>query len=95
MPPADNTLLPQPQPQPQTATLAPLLVLPLPVLVRFGRLMRAEGWEVDLQRMCVDDGYALDCLAAGHCSSDARLRDAAVGLFAAFHRNTGQPEAVH
>ena len=87
MPQADNTPLP--------STLAPLVVMPLPVLVRFRRLMRAEGWEVDLQRMCVDDGYALECLAAGHCSSDARLRDAAVGLFAAFHRNTGLPDAVH
>ena len=91
MPQADNT----PPRQPLPPTLAPLVVMPLPVLVRFRRLMRAEGWEVDLQRMCVDDGYALECLAAGHCSSDARLRDAAVGLFAAFHRNTAAPAAVH
>ena len=28
--------------------LAPLLVMPLPELVRFRRLMRTEGWEVDL-----------------------------------------------
>ncbi len=87
--------MPQPDHTAAALPLAPILVMPLPALVRFRRLMRAEGWEVDLQRMCVDDGYALECLAAGHCSSDARLRDAAVGLFAAIHRNTAAPAAVH
>lgn len=74
--------------------LAPVLVMPLPALVRFRRLMRSEGWEVDLQRMCVDDAYAFECLAAGHCSIDDQLRHAAVGLFASYHRNTAAP-AVH
>ena len=44
--------------------------------------------------MCIDDTYAFECLAAGHCSTDAQLRHAAVGLFAAYHRNPPSP-AVH
>ena len=44
--------------------------------------------------MCVDDAYAFECLAAGHCSTDDQLRRAAVGLFASYHRNTAPP-AVH
>lgn len=86
--------MPQPDHTAAALPLAPILVMPLPVLVRFRRLMRAEGWEVDLQRMCIDDTYAFECLAAGHCSTDAQLRHAAVGLFAAYHRNTPSP-AVH
>ena len=86
--------MPQPDHTAAALPLAPILVMPLPVLVRFRRLMRAEGWEVDLQRMCTDDTYAFECLAAGHCSTDAQLRHAAVGLFAAYHRNTPSP-AVH
>ena len=77
------------------STLAPVLVMPLPALVRFRRLMRTEGWEVDLQRMCIDDGYAFECLAAGHCSTDEQLRRAAVSLFAAYQRNTTPPSSVH
>ena len=79
---------------PVAPRLATVLVMPLPALVRFRRLMRTEGWEVDLQRMCIDDAYAFECLAAGHCSTDDQLRRAAVGLFAAYHRNTAAP-AVH
>jgi hypothetical protein len=86
--------MPQPDHSAAALPLAPILVMPLPALVRFRRLMRAEGWEVDLQRMCIDDTYAFECLAAGHCSTDAQLRHAAVGLFAAYHRNTPSP-AVH
>jgi hypothetical protein len=86
--------MPQPDHTAAALPLAPILVMPLPALVRFRRLMRAEGWEVDLQRMCIDDAYAFECLAAGHCSTDAQLRHAAVGLFAAYHRNTPSP-AVH
>lgn len=86
--------MPQPDNTAAALPLAPILVMPLPALVRFRRLMRAEGWEVDLQRMCIDDTYAFECLAAGHCSTDAQLRHAAVGLFAAYHRNTPSP-AVH
>jgi hypothetical protein len=86
--------MPQPDHTAAALPLAPILVMPLPALVRFRRLMRAEGWEVDLQRMCIDDTYAFECLAAGHCSTDAQLRHAAVGLFAAYHRNTPSP-AVH
>lgn len=86
--------MPQPDNTAAALPLAPILVMPLPALVRFRRLMRAEGWEVDLQRMCTDDTYAFECLAAGHCSTSAQLRHAAVGLFAAYHRNTPSP-AVH
>ena len=87
-----------PDSAPAAPTRAPVLVMPLPALVRFRRLMRAEGWEVDLQRMCVDDAYAFDCLATGHCSTDDQLRRAAVGLFASYHRNTDRntpPPSVH
>ncbi len=80
---------------PAAATASgPVLVMPLPALAHFQRLMQAEGWAVDLQRMCVDDSYALQRLAAGHCSSDAQLRQAAVGLFAAYQRNAAPP-ALH
>ena len=68
--------------------------MPLPALARFQHLMLAEGRAVDLQRMCVDDTYAFQCLATGHCSGDARLRQAALGLFAAYHRNAEAP-ALH
>jgi len=79
---------------PATPHTAPVLVMPLPVLARFRQLMLSEGWEVDLQRLCVDDAYAFQCLATGHCSSDPVLRHTAVRLFAAFRRNTAPP-ALH
>lgn len=91
MAPADNAL---PKP-PATPSCAPLWVMPLPALVSFQRLMQYEGQDVDLQRMCIDDDYAYECLVAGHCSSDDQLRRAAVGLFAAYHRNTTSPANMH
>jgi hypothetical protein len=74
---------------------APVLVMPLPTLAHFQRLMRAEGMVVDLQRMCVDDHYAFECLATGHCSSSALLRQTTVRLFAAYHRNASAQAALH
>ncbi len=69
--------------------------MPLPALVSFQRLMQDEGLEVDLQRMCVDDAYAFECLVAAHCSSHDQLRNAALGLFAAYQRNTPSPASLH
>jgi len=87
---------PDPQPDPPTASTpaATVLLMPIPALARFRHLMRAEGWDVDLQRMCVDDSYAFECLATGHCSGDARLRETALALFGAYHRNAAEP-ALH
>jgi len=78
----------------EPAPAAPLSVLPLGVLARFRRLMDAEGWDVNLQRMCVDTDYAYRCLALAHTSSDERLRQAALGLFDAYDRNARSP-ALH
>lgn len=79
---------------PDPAAAAPLSVLPLGVLARFHRLMHNEGWDVNLQRMCVDTDYAYRCLALAHTSSDERLRRAALGLFDAYDRNA-TPLAWH
>jgi hypothetical protein len=46
---------------------------------------------VDLARMCVDPGYACDRLATAHTSSDERLREAALGLFGTYARNSALP----
>jgi hypothetical protein len=70
---------------------APVLPLPVTPLARFKRLMHYEGWEVDLQRMCVDSRYAQHCLATAHTSSDEDLRRAAMSLFEAYQRNTPSP----
>ena len=80
--------------QPGGVRAAPVSPLPIIAMASFRRLMAYEGRNVDLARMCVDRQYAFECLAAGHCSTDAQLRHAAVGLFAAYHRNTPSP-AVH
>jgi hypothetical protein len=70
---------------------APVLAMPIMAMARFRRLMNDEGWEVDLPRMCVDTAYAYQCLATAHTSSDLRLRQAALGLFEAYDRNTAAP----
>ena len=70
---------------------SPVVAMPIIAMARFRRLMLAEGWEVDLPRMCIDTAYAYDCLATAHTSSDERLRQAAVGLFEAYDRNTTRP----
>ena len=59
-----------------------------PALLRLRRLMQAEGWTVDVQRMCLDTDYAYDRLATAHTSSDARLRATALALFEAYGRNS-------
>lgn len=56
-------------------------------LLKLRRLMRAEGHDVDVQRMCLDAGYAADQLAAAHTSSDAQLRATALALFEQYGRN--------
>lgn len=69
----------------------PAAVLPLPVhqLARFCRLMKYEGWAVDLPRLCIDTDYAHACMATAHTSGDERLRQAALALFEAYDRNAG------
>ncbi len=85
--PAVTTIIPTPtKPAP-----APVLVMPIMAMARFRRLMHYEGWDVDLPRMCVDTAYAYQCLATAHTSSDERLRQAALGLFTAYDRNTALP----
>lgn len=64
-------------------------VLPLPIIqmASFRRQMEREGFVVDLARMCVDTAYACERLALAHTSSNERLRQAALTLFAAYDRN--------
>jgi len=72
-------------------------VLPLPIIqmASFRRWMEREGHEVDLARMCIDSAYACECLALAHTSSDERLRQAALALFAAYDRNCMGVGTVH
>ena len=67
---------------------APVLPLPIIQMASFRRRMQREGFDVDLARMCIDSAYACECLALAHTSSDERLRQAALDLFAAYDRNT-------
>ena len=57
-----------------SAQPAAVLALPILPLARFRRLMKYEGHDVDLARMCIDADYAYRCLAAAHTSNDERLR---------------------
>lgn len=69
-------------------SFAPVLPLPIIQMASFRRQMEREGFEVDLARMCIDNAYACECLALAHASSDERLRQAALALFAAYDRNS-------
>lgn len=60
--------------------------LPADALACLRRLMRHEGQEIDLQRLCADRAYAQQCLAAAHTSGDERLRRVALRLFDALER---------
>ena len=71
--------------------LAPVLALPLALMARFKRLMKYEGWGIDVPRMFTDSAYAHGCLATAHTSSDERLRRTALSLFEAYGRNTSEP----
>jgi hypothetical protein len=75
-------------------SFAPVLPLPIIQMAQFRRQMQREGWHVDLARMCVDTGYACECLALAHTSSDERLRRAALTLFAAYDRNAAAATVV-
>lgn len=79
------------QASPQPALAAPVAVLPSLALLQLRRLMRAEGWDVDVPRMCLDTAYAHDCLATAHTSSNARLRQTALALFETYGRNSAAP----
>ena len=72
---------------PGAACAAPVTPLPIIAMASFRRLMAYEGRSVDLARMCVDRQYAFDCLADAHSSSNERLRQAALALFATYDRN--------
>ncbi len=76
---------------------APAAVLAMPILAmaRFRRLMKNEGHDVDLPRMCIDTDYAYRCLAAAHTSSDERLRRAALDLFETYQRNAAVAPVLH
>ena len=91
----DPHVSPQPGPQGQQAapSAAPVAVAVLPslALLQLRRLMRAEGWDVDVPRMCLDTAYAHHCLATAHTSSSARLRATALALFETYGRNSAPP----
>ncbi len=84
-----------PQSAPQAGTppglSAQVAVLPSLALLQLRRLMRAEGWDVDVSRMCLDTAYAHHCLATAHTSSNARLRQTALALFETYGRNSTPP----
>jgi hypothetical protein len=75
----------------QPGPAAPVAVLPSLALLQLRRLMRAEGWDLDVPRMCLDTAYAHHCLATAHTSSDARLRQVALALFETYGRNSTPP----
>ena len=71
------------EPAPLHAVVADV---PVSRLAAFRDLMAAEGWPVDLPRMCHDRLYAYERMALGHTSASRRLRAAAVTLFADYER---------
>ena len=79
----------------ERAAQAPVLPLPIIQMASFRRQMLREGWDIDLARMCIDRGYACECLALAHTSGDQRLRQAALSLFAAYDRNQAAGGALH
>jgi hypothetical protein len=82
-------------PPPPVFEAAPPLALVAPVsllqLARFRRFMVAEGWPVDLPRICLDRVYAFERLACAHTSNDPRLRSLAMKLFMAYQREGAVP----
>ena len=78
-----------------SAAPAAVLALPILAMARFRRLMKFEGHDVDLSRMCIDTDYAYCCLAAAHTSSDERLRRAALDLFETYQRNAAIEPVLH
>ena len=78
-----------------SAAPAAVLAMPILALARFRRLMKNEGHDVDLPRMCIDTDYAYRCLAAAHTSSDERLRRAALDLFETYQRNAAVAPVLH
>lgn len=77
------------------ATPATVLAMPTLAMARFRRLMRYEGHDVNLPRMCIDADYAYDCLAAAHASNDERLRRIALELFDTYQRNAEAEFVLH
>ena len=53
-------------------------------LLRFGQLMSDAGLPINPTRMLYDRGYAYECLAAGHGSEHARLREVSLDLYEAY-----------
>lgn len=76
-------------------TPATVLAMPILAMARFRRLMRYEGHDVDLARMCIDADYAYRCLAAAHTSNDERLRRIALELFETYQRNAAAESVLH
>lgn len=83
------------EPGTRYATSATVLAMPILTMARFRRLMRFEGHDVDLPRMCIDADYAYRCLAAAHTSNDERLRRIALELFETYQRNAAAESVLH
>ena len=79
----------------RSVTPATVLAMPILVMARFRRLMKFEGHDVDLPRMCIDADYAYHCLAAAHTSNDERLRHIALELFETYQRNASAVAVLH
>ncbi len=88
MPQPSHRPLPRPMdaPAPLCAVVADV---PLSRLSDFRDLMAAEGWPVNVARMCHDRLYAYERMALAHTSASRRLRAAAVTLFADYERLPG------
>jgi hypothetical protein len=61
------------------------------MLERFQRLMAADGWPVQIGRMCCDRLYARERIALGHTSPSWNLRQLSLQLF----RYYDEPSALH
>jgi hypothetical protein len=71
----------------RVSSAAAVQALPVTLLACFQRRMQYQGWQIDLQRMCVDTAYAHQCLATAHTTADESLRAMALQLFDAYGRN--------
>lgn len=78
-------------PVPAEAVIPAAPGLELATLERFQRLMSAEGWPVQIQRMCFDRLYARERIALGHTSASWHLRQLSLQLF----RHYDDPLPLH
>ena len=87
--------LPPPAAHPVAPPHLPVARVSVLALARFRRLMAAQGWAVDLPRMCQDRLYACERMALAHTSTDPRLRAFSLALFAAYEPEPAEARILH